>query len=47
MATVTRGSLEKLEELLGPGAQDLLEHVCKTVPKEQLHVPGPDFIDRV
>jgi len=47
MATVTRGSSEKLEELLGPGAQDLLEHVCKTVPKEQLHVPGPDFIDRV
>src|SRR6195256_4124228 len=39
MATVTRGSTEKLEELL--------EHVCKTVPKEQLHLPGPDFIDRV
>src|SRR3981081_3919413 len=47
MATVTRGSTEKLEELLGPDAQDLLEHVCKTVPKEQLHLPGPDFIDRV
>jgi class I fructose-bisphosphate aldolase len=47
MATVTRGSLEKLEELLGPDAQDLLEHECKTVPKEQLHLPGPDFIDRV
>jgi class I fructose-bisphosphate aldolase len=47
MATVTRGSLEKLEELLGPDAQDLLEHVSKTVPKEQLHLPGPDFIDRV
>jgi class I fructose-bisphosphate aldolase len=47
MATVTRGSLEKLEELLGPDAQELLEHVCKTVPKEQLHLPGPDFIDRV
>jgi fructose-bisphosphate aldolase, class I len=47
MATVTRGSVEKLEELLGPDAQDLLEHECKTVPKEQLHLPGPDFIDRV
>ncbi|HEV2030030.1 MAG TPA: class I fructose-bisphosphate aldolase [Candidatus Dormibacteraeota bacterium] len=47
MATVTRGPLEKLEELLGPDAQDLLEHECKTVPKEQLHLPGPDFIDRV
>src|SRR5260370_1660073 len=47
MATVTRGSLEKLEELLGADAQDLLEHKCNTVPKEQLHLPGPDFIDRV
>jgi class I fructose-bisphosphate aldolase len=47
MATVTRGSLEKLEELLGADAQDLLEHKCNTVPKEQLHLPGPDFVDRV
>ena len=47
MATVTRGSLEKLEELLGADARDLLEHKCGTVPKEQLHLPGPDFVDRV
>src|SRR5215472_14244554 len=47
MATVTRGSLEKIEEVLGDGAQDLLEHKCQTVPKEQLHLPGPDIVDRV
>jgi class I fructose-bisphosphate aldolase len=47
MATVTRGSMEKLEELLGGDARDLLEHKCNTVPKEQLHLPGPDFVDRV
>src|SRR3979490_1893868 len=47
MATVTRGSLEKLEEILGQDARDLLEHTCKNVPKEQLHLPGPDFIDRI
>src|SRR6478736_7849566 len=46
MATVTKGSLEKLEEVLGPDARDLLEHTCSTVPKEQLHLPGPDFVDR-
>ena len=46
MATVTKGSLEKLEEVLGPDARDLLEHKCNTVPKEQLHLPGPDFVDR-
>jgi class I fructose-bisphosphate aldolase len=37
----------KIQELLGERAQSLLGHVCKTVPKEQLHLPGPDFIDRV
>jgi class I fructose-bisphosphate aldolase len=46
MATVTKVSLEKLEEILGPDARDLLEHKCNTVPKEQLHLPGPDFVDR-
>src|SRR3982075_4133486 len=47
MATVTKGSLGKIEEVLGEDAQGLLEHVCKTVPKDLLHLPGPDFIDRV
>ena len=47
MATVTRGSLEKLEEILGADARDLLEHKSVIVPKEQLHLPGDDFVDRV
>jgi class I fructose-bisphosphate aldolase len=37
----------KLKELLGADAPGLLDHVCKTVPKGDLHLPGPDFIDRV
>ena len=37
----------ELEKLLGDSAKDLLEHRCKTVPKEKLHLPGPDFVDRV
>lgn len=37
----------KIQELLGSEAQDLLGHECKTVPKERLHIPGPDFVDRV
>lgn len=36
-----------LVKLLGKESEDLLEHTCKTVPKDQLHLPGPDFIDRV
>ncbi len=47
MATVTRGSLEKIEEVLGGDARDLLEHKSQTIPQEQLHLPGPDFVDRV
>ncbi|MFW6162952.1 MAG: class I fructose-bisphosphate aldolase [Planctomycetota bacterium] len=33
--------------MLGDEAEDLLEHRCETVSKEQMHLPGPDFIDRV
>ena len=47
MATATKAGLDKIEEVLGDDARDLLEHKCQTVPKEQLHLPGPDFIDRV
>ncbi len=37
----------KIQEILGAEAGALLNHQCKTIPKEQLHLPGPDFIDRV
>jgi class I fructose-bisphosphate aldolase len=36
-----------LVSLLGSDADKLLTHQCRTVSKEQLHLPGPDFIDRV
>src|SRR5436853_2884312 len=47
MATATRGSSAKIEEILGGDAAALLEHKCETVPKSQLHLPGPDFVSRV
>src|SRR3982075_1130455 len=47
MATVTKGSLGKLEEILGADAGDLLEYKSGTVAKSQLHLPGPDFVDRI
>ncbi len=37
----------KIVELLGKDADNLLNHQCKTVPKEKLHLPGPDFVDRI
>ena len=34
-------------ELLGASAKSLLEHRCQTIPRESLHLPGPDFVDRI
>ena len=36
-----------VKSLLGSDAQMLLEHKCATIAKEDLHLPGPDFIDRI
>lgn len=36
-----------IAEYLGAEADDLLEHVCTTINKDQLHLPGPDFVDRI
>jgi len=33
--------------LLGAHADSLLSHVSTAIPKESLHLPGPDFVDRV
>lgn len=34
-------------DMLGDEAESLLDHTCRTIPKENLHLPGPDFVDRV
>ena len=39
--------MTNITELLGAEAESLLMHACGTIPKERLHLPGPDFIDRV
>jgi len=36
-----------ISKCLGDEAQALLSHECTTIPKESLHLPGPDFLDRV
>ncbi|MBP6215582.1 MAG: fructose-bisphosphate aldolase, partial [Chitinophagaceae bacterium] len=38
---------KKIAELLGDKAEFLLNHQSKTISKEQLHLPGPDFVDRI
>jgi class I fructose-bisphosphate aldolase len=39
--------LENILKLLGNDAKRLLEHRCCTVEKGDLHLPGPDFVERV
>lgn len=39
--------MEKIAEILGKNADYLLNHQCQTIPKQSLHLPGPDFVDRV
>ena len=36
-----------IEAQLGDEAEYLLQHRSETFPKETLHLPGPDFVDRV
>ena len=36
-----------LQQLLGDEADSLLSHTSKGIPKEDLVLPGPDFVDRV
>jgi len=37
----------RIQEILGADAAGLLSHQCKTISKDKLHLPGPDFIDRI
>jgi len=39
--------MTRIADLLGRDAASLLDHQCKTIDKAALHLPGPDFIDRV
>ena len=39
--------LNRIEELLGENARTLLDFKSEGIPKDQINLPGPDFIDRV
>ena len=47
--TLTDSSIgvDRIAELLGEHADELLEHTSTTIDASLLHLPGPDFIDRV
>ncbi|MBM4288742.1 MAG: class I fructose-bisphosphate aldolase [Deltaproteobacteria bacterium] len=39
--------IRKIQSLLGQEAEALLTYTCKGFPKESLHLPGPDFLERI
>src|SRR5215216_1148128 len=40
-------SVDRIAELLGPNASELLNHTSQTISKDHLQLPGPDFVERV
>ncbi len=45
-ATQANSVTGRLDQILGDDAS-LLHHQCKSISKDQLHLPGPDFVDRI
>src|ERR1700694_3743172 len=46
VTALAKGTVD-IEAMLGADADKLLNHVCKGIPKETVHLPGPDFVERV
>ena len=40
-------SIAEIERTLGDKAHALLSHICQTIPKQRLHLPGGDWVDRI
>ncbi|NGX37272.1 MAG: Fructose-bisphosphate aldolase class 1 [Chlamydiae bacterium] len=40
-------SYSDIQKILADNAENLLGHECRTVSKDKLHIPGPDWIDRI
>jgi fructose-bisphosphate aldolase, class I len=45
--TPTTYDINKIADALGPEADALLNHTCKTIDKSQLYLPSPTFVDEV
>jgi len=39
--------MSRIAEILGKESESLLQHQCKTISKDKIHQPGPDFVDRI
>ena len=39
--------MSKIVDILGEQAEYYLNHACKTIDKQLIHIPGPDIVDKV
>ncbi|MFQ5787094.1 MAG: class I fructose-bisphosphate aldolase, partial [Thermodesulfobacteriota bacterium] len=44
---IAKEDIGSIVSILGNEADYLLNHKCRTIPKNQLHLPGPSFIDEI
>ncbi len=44
--TSSASTIDQIEEHLGSQARDLLDYKANAIPKETLHLPGSDWVDR-
>ena len=47
MAATVSTPRNEIENLLGGEAESLLKHTCKTIPKDHLHLPDGNWVDRI
>ncbi len=47
MTSLAEPQLDRISDLLGDDADDLLNHRCEGIDRSLLYLPAPDFIDRV
>jgi len=40
-------NIQEIRNLLGNEADELLNHKCTGIPKESIHEPGPDYVQRI
>jgi class I fructose-bisphosphate aldolase len=47
MTAANGKTIDRIQELLGDETGSLLEYRCNGIGKDQIHPPGPDFVDRI
>jgi class I fructose-bisphosphate aldolase len=42
-----KGNIDQIKAYLGADSESLLKHTCMKIPKDSLHLPGPEFVDQI